>query len=136
QNHLAAIDVELLNLLGIPTLQRGHLIATSLSTVGIDEACSGIRSLQASLMISLFLGQLYQLRLGKRSGLVLAGFGLAVFFNLIRTFTLVCIASQSGLGTMGKWHDSTGIGLLAACFMSLWGLSLWLSRPPTPKPAL
>ena len=132
QNHLAAIDVEVLNLVGIPAMQRGHLIAIAAGTVGIDEACSGIRSLRACLMISLFLGQLYQFGIGKRFGLVIAGFGLAVFFNLIRTFSLVCIASQSGLGALGKWHDSTGTGLLVICFMSLWGLSLWLHRPATP----
>jgi len=136
QNQLAAIDVEVLNLVGIPVIQRGHLVATSLGTVGIEEACSGIRSLQVCLMISLFLGQIYQFGIGKRFGLVIAGFGLAVFFNLIRTFTLVCIASQSGLGALGKWHDSTGVGLLVACFMSLWGLSLWLRRPRAPEPIL
>jgi len=136
QNQLAAIDVELLNLVGIPVMQQGHLVATTLGTVGIDEACSGIHSLQASLMISLFLGQLYQFGLGKRFALVLAGFALAVFFNLIRTFTLVCIASQSGLQAVSKWHDSTGVSLLVACFMSLWGLSLWLRQPSAPKAVL
>ena len=133
QNQIAAINVEVLNLVGIPAMQRGHLIAIALGTVGIDEACSGIRSLRACLMISLFLGQLYQFGLGQRFGLVIAGFGLAVFFNLIRTFSLVCIASQSGLGALGKWHDSTGTLLLVACFMSLWGLSLWLHRPAVPR---
>jgi exosortase len=134
QNNLAAIDVEVLNLVGIPAMQTGHLIAIAAGTVGIDEACSGIRSLHACLMISLFLGQFNQFGLGKRFGLVIAGFGLAVFFNLIRTFVLVCIVNHSGLGALGKWHDLTGTGLLVACFMSLWGLGLWLHRPPTPPP--
>jgi exosortase len=133
QQQLAAVNVEVLNLVGIPAVQTGHLVAIAAGTVGIDEACSGIRSLRACLMISLFLGQLHHFGLGRRFGLVIAGFGLAVFFNLIRTFSLVCIASQSGFGALGKWHELTGTGLLVVCFMSLWGLSSWLHRPATPK---
>ena len=134
QRFLAAVDVELLNLVGIPAIQSGHLVSTAFGTVGMDEACSGIRSLRACFMISLFLGQMYQMTFGKRLGLVIAGFGLAVFFNLIRTFALVCIASHSGLEVMNKWHDSTGVALLVSCFLSLWGLSLWLRRPAAPAP--
>lgn len=127
---IASSDVEVLNLIGIPSIRTGNLIAIASGTVGIDEACSGIRSLQATLMISLFLGQLYRFSGARRMGLVLAGFALAVFFNLIRTFVLVCIASRSGLSALEKWHDSTGITILVACFFALWGLGVWLRRIP------
>jgi exosortase len=120
QAGIASLDVEVLNLIGIPSIRTGNLIAIASGTVGIDEACSGIRSLQATLMISLFLGQRYQFTAARRFGLILAGFGLAVFFNLVRTFALVCLASQSGLGALGKWHDLTGVTILVACFLGLW----------------
>jgi len=55
---VASLTVELLGWLDIPALQRGNLIELGTGTVGIDEACSGIRSFQATLMISLFLGEL------------------------------------------------------------------------------
>ncbi len=48
--------VELLGMVGIPAIQHGSVIELSRGVVGIDEACSGIRSLQATLMLSLFLG--------------------------------------------------------------------------------
>ena len=54
-----ATTVELLGFFGIPAVQHGNVIEVSTGMVGIDEACSGIRSLQATLMISLFLGELY-----------------------------------------------------------------------------
>lgn len=130
QTGIASVDVALLNLIGIPSIRTGNLIAIASGTVGIDEACSGIRSLQATLMISLFLGQLYGFSAARRIFLVLAGFGLAVFFNLVRTFVLVCIASDSGLGALEKWHDSTGVTILVACFFALWGLGVWWRRLP------
>ena len=52
-----ALTVEILGLLGIPAVPQGNVIELATGSVGIDEACSGIRSLQATLMISLFLGE-------------------------------------------------------------------------------
>jgi Transmembrane exosortase (Exosortase_EpsH) len=52
----AAIVIELLGWMGVPAMAHGNVIEVSTGMVGIDEACSGIRSFQSSLMISLFLG--------------------------------------------------------------------------------
>jgi exosortase len=52
----ALINVEILNVIGIPAVQLGNVIEVGSGFVGIDEACTGIRSLQATFMVSLFLG--------------------------------------------------------------------------------
>jgi exosortase len=49
------VNVELLNLWGIPAQQQGSVIQLPNCRVGVDEACSGIRSLQSSLMMALFI---------------------------------------------------------------------------------
>jgi len=59
---VTVINVSLLNVAGIPALQHGNVIEVGSGLIGIEEACSGVRSLQATLMISLFLGELYSLR--------------------------------------------------------------------------
>src|ERR1044071_4917533 len=41
------INVEILNAIGIPAVQLGNVIQVGSGYVGIDEACTGIRSLQA-----------------------------------------------------------------------------------------
>ena len=51
----ATVVTELMGWLGEPAMQHGNVIEVSTGVVGIDEACSGIRSFQSSLMISLFL---------------------------------------------------------------------------------
>src|SRR5205085_11724477 len=52
----ALINVEFLTAIGIPAVQMGNVIEVGSGYVGIDEACTGIRSLQATFMVSLFLG--------------------------------------------------------------------------------
>ncbi len=124
----AAVTIEILNTLGIPALQRGSVIEISAGLVGIDDACSGIRSLQATLMLSLFLGDLYRLSIFRRVAFCLAGFALAFLFNIGRTFLLVYVASRDGIAAIDKWHDPAGVTILVGCFLGLWLLGLRLAR--------
>ena len=124
----AALTCELLNFAGIPTLVRGNVIEISTGLVGIDEACSGIRSLQATLMLGLFFGAWYRLRPGARAGLVGVGFGLALLFNLARTLVLVTVAAKQGVTAIDRWHDPVGIGILLGCFGGVWVAAQWLLR--------
>ena len=120
--------VEVLNFAGVPALLHGNVIEISAGMVGIDEACSGIQSFQATLMIALFLGEFYRLRGAQRWWLLAAGPALALAFNLTRTLVLVFVAARSGLPAMEKWHDPTGVILLVGCFLCLWGVAVWLAR--------
>jgi exosortase/archaeosortase family protein len=118
--------VELLSVIGIPAVQHGNVIEIATGMVGIDEACSGIRSLQAALMLSLFFGELYALSFRRRALCVFAGFALAFAFNVGRTLLLTQIASAKGVGAIATWHDPAGVTILIGCFLSLWALALWL----------
>lgn len=124
----AAVTIELLNFAGIPALARGNVIEISTGLVGIDEACSGIRSLQATLMLGFFFGAWYRLRMGARVGLVGIGFGLALLFNLARTLVLVTVAAKQGVPAIDRWHDPVGIGILLGCFGGVWWAAQWLAK--------
>jgi exosortase len=125
----ASTAVELLGLFWIPAVQHGNVIEVSAGAVGIDEACSGIRSLQATLMISLFLGELYALSASRRALCVVAGFALAFAFNLGRTLLLTRVAAAKGIGAVAAWHDPAGITILVACFLALWLIARALQKP-------
>lgn len=129
------IVVELISVMGIPALQHGNVIEVSAGMVGVDEACSGIRSLQATFMIALFFGEYYRLRVSRRLGLVAAGAGLAMVCNIARTFTLVYVSSKSGMAAMEKWHDPTGIAILLACFCGLWWVAVKMKPQKSTKDA-
>jgi len=125
---VTAINVSLLNLAGVPALQHGNVIEVGTGLIGIEEACSGVRSLQATLMISLFLGDLYSFVISRRVLLVIAGALLAFFCNLIRTAVLVWLGANRGATAIEAWHDPAGLTILLACFFGLWLLSLLLRR--------
>ena len=147
---VSAAAVEFLDVvLGVPAVRRGNLIEVAGGLIGVEEACSGIRSLQATLMAGLFLGEYYRLRGTRlRVGLVLAGAGLAVATNLARTFFLVWLNVREGPAAFARWHDRAGLIVLVTCLVGLWGLAVrWappgdplnpetLSRTPLPPPRL
>jgi exosortase/archaeosortase family protein len=91
--------------------------------VGIEEACSGIRSLQASCMLALFFYVLY--RLPKRRILLCLSGALAFSFstNLLRTISLTTVAARCGINSMLRWHELTGTVSALACFSCVWFLA-------------
>ena len=130
---VAAINVSILNLVGVPALQHGNVIEVGSGLMGVEEACSGVRSLQATLMISLFLGELYYFTVGRRVLLVVAGALLAFICNVVRTALLVWIGAKHGLHAIESWHDPAGLTILLVCLFGLWGLSLLIrSRSSAP----
>lgn len=124
----AAIVVQVLNAIGTLAIQRGNVIELSTGLVGIADACTGVRSLQSTLMISLFLGEYYRMALPRRAALVLAAAVLAFTCNLVRTLLLCLIASASTVDAIHTWHDSAGMSILLACIIGLWLLSIWMSK--------
>jgi len=120
--------VEVLGWFGVPALQHGNVIEVATGVVGIDEACSGIRSFQATLMISLFFGEFYRLNMARRAVCVLAGFALSFLFNMARTSLLTWVAAKKGVGAIAGWHDPAGVTILVACFLTLWLAAVWLAR--------
>jgi exosortase len=135
----ALINVEILTVIGIPAVQMGNVIEVGSGFVGIDEACTGIRSLQATFMVSLFLGEFYGFPVLRRLILVAGGAFLAFFCNIIRTFLLVYLGAEHGFQSIKQWHDPAGYTILTVCLIGLWGLSMLLSRKtelPVERPKL
>jgi exosortase len=124
----AGVAIEGLLWQGIAASSKGNLVILPTGTVGVDEACSGIRSLQGTLMLALFLGEILRLGILRRIFLVVAGAGVALMTNAVRTFLLARGAALSGINSVESWHDSAGLVILAVNFVILWGISLLLTR--------
>jgi len=106
---VASLTVELAGWFGIPADQHGNVIEVSAGMIGIDEACSGVRSLQSGLMLSLFLGEMHRLPWVRRLSLVVASLAFVLMANLARTSFLVWAAGTRGMTQMEAWHDTAGI---------------------------
>jgi exosortase/archaeosortase family protein len=115
-----SVTTELLGAFGVPAVPHGNVIEIATGMVGVDDACSGIRSFQATLMISLFFGELYALTAMRRVLCVFAGFGLSFVFNVARTTLLTWVAAHKGTAAIASWHDPAGVTILVACFLCLW----------------
>lgn len=125
---VAGLTVDVTDFLDIPAVQHGNLVEVSGGVVGIDEACSGIRSLQSALMISLFLGELYRFSGIRRIVLLAASLIFVLLANLTRTTFLVWAAASHGLHQMEAWHDAAGNIIMLIVVPGLMGLA-YLIRP-------
>ena len=123
----AFISSELLNLFGAIVVQRGTVLETQHGPLGIDEACSGIKSFQAMVLLGLVLSELSGLRGLKRFYPVLLGWVFAFTINIGRMTALALIVTQFGPSALESWHDTIGTSAFVLTGILLVGAAL---RPP------
>jgi len=114
---VAAVASEVVALFGIPAQLEGHLIRIPNGLVGVNEACSGVRSLQTSLMIGLLFGELKRLSILRRIVLVAVAAAIAFVGNCIRAFFLVWVAATQNVAAVNRWHDFAGYGIVGLVFL-------------------
>ncbi len=128
QHKIAALNVTLLNLGGVAAQQSGSLIHLPAGTVGIDEACSGIRSLQSTIMATLFIGYISLKRRSLQVLLLVLGMGLAIFGNVIRSLFLTTAANRHGIKAIQEVHDAAGWSILIFTGIGVVGLSYLFAK--------
>ncbi len=133
---VAHVAAETAMLLGIPAQVEGNLIRVSTGLVGVNEACSGIRSLQTSLMIGLLFGELKRLSALRRVTLVAGSMMIALFANFLRAVFLVTIAATENISEVSRWHDVAGYTIVALVFLSTMGLAYLLGRKKLSHPVV
>jgi exosortase len=129
---VAWIASETLNLCGVPAQLEGSVIRVNTGLVGVNEACSGVRSLQTSLMIGLLFGEVKRLSISRRMLLVCAAVASALVANCVRTFFLVWIAATRGLPSEGQWHDVAGYAIVGVTFIVSFAAAAILGRESAP----
>jgi exosortase len=125
---VARVAAETAMLLGIPAQVEGNLIRVTNGLVGVNEACSGIRSLQTSLMIGLLFGELKRLSVARRFALVAGAVTIAMFANFVRAVFLVVVAGTKDISEVSRWHNIAGYTIIALVFVGTMGLAYLLGR--------
>jgi len=126
-----------LNLLGVPAVQSGNVITLATASVGVEEACSGVRSLVSCIVAGLFFSATLVRKPWKRVLLVVLSAPLAIGMNILRSLALTLFAN-AGIDIGGSWHDFTGFAVLGVTSLILGGLALCLEDrdlPAAPSPA-
>jgi exosortase len=117
---VASITAEVLHWLGVEAQAAGGAIALPSGLVGITEACSGIRSLQAGIMFGLAMGEWFLLRPARRLVLVLVAIAFAFATNLIRTVALTLAVDQHGPESLDRYHDLIGNIMITLLIVAIW----------------
>ncbi len=124
-----------LHVLGIAANRHGNVLELARGSVGIEEACSGVRSLISCIFAGLFFSATLVRRPWARALIIALSAPLALLMNFIRSLALTLLASR-GIDIAGTWHDVTGFAVLGVTAVLLGGLALLLERRPPPPPAL
>lgn len=128
QQFVTWADVESLRLAGIAAEQQGSVINLPNCQVGVNEACSGVRSLQSSVMAALFVGDLTLRSNSWRVLFFVAGVALAILGNFCRSLFLAYSAYQGGPEQLKKVHDTAGWSVLLFTAVGLVILSFLVTR--------
>ena len=128
---VAHVGVEAASWAGVGAYQLGNVIELPNGFVGVDEACSGVKTLQAAIMVTLVLGELLQLRKAKRVALLAVGCVWMFACNVLRATILVLIAARNGTDELHRWHDLIGTILLVGGMAGLLVIAWWLRGSAT-----
>ena len=138
QLQLGVTDAVLTSLhwLGIPASKNGNVIELARTSVGVEDACSGVRSLLSCIYAGVFFSAALVRRTGARVVLLLLAAPLALLMNFLRSLLLTLLANR-GTDISGAWHDVTGLAILAvtAAVLAFVGLRL-AGRDDTAPPAI
>lgn len=102
QERISSLIVDILLLMEFEAKLEGTVIDVGVfGQIGVDQACSGIHGLQASLVVTLFLGAYFKFRPLHRLVYVISGVAIALALNLLRAFCLSLIKVKG----KGNWLD-------------------------------
>ena len=114
-----------LHILGIAAIRQGNIIDLANATVGVEEACSGVRSLISCLFAGLFFSATLVSRPWARALIILLAAPLALAMNFSRSLALTLLANAH-VDISGAWHDATGFAVLGVTAALLGGFAIVL----------
>jgi exosortase len=125
QGGVTAGVVGTLHAAGIAAYRDGNVIELARTSVGVSEACSGVRSLVSCMVAGLFLSALLVRRPAHRALVILLSPVIALTMNFLRSLLLTLLAN-GGVSIVGRWHDLTGSSIIVGTTLLVAALGLRL----------
>jgi exosortase len=119
--------VGVLNAFGIAAYQDGNVVELARTSVGVSEACSGVRSLISCTVAGLFLSAVLVRRPIHRALVIMLSPAIGLAMNFLRSLLLTLLAN-AGVDIEGRWHDFTGASILAGTTLFVAALAFGLHR--------
>jgi exosortase len=124
--------------LGLTLEQHGNVLILPSGSVGVEEACSGVRSLTGCLFAGSFLAAVFVRSYWRKLWLMIASLLFAFGANLLRSIFLTSWAYYHGAKSIeGTIHDASGYAVLGIAVVALLCLLPIIDRrpPPTAQPS-
>lgn len=109
---------------GHPAEVLDRAILVDQRIVAIDQACSGIRSLQNLISFALFFSLYFRHQFLGLTITAISAIFLSVFFNFIRAFLLSWVFLEYDQDMQAAWHDFIG-NTVITCSMGTLALIAW-----------
>jgi exosortase len=127
--------VWILSAVGIAAFQQGTVIELARTSVGVSEACSGVRSLISCTVAGLFLSAVLVRRPAHRALVIAVSPAIGLAMNFLRSLLLTLLAN-AGVSIEGRWHDLTGASIIIVTTLLVAALAFRLHRfEPAPAQA-
>lgn len=130
-NKVTVVVFGMFDFLGYEIERQGNVLILPQGSVGVEEACSGIRSLTGCLFAGSFFAAVFLKQFWKKVLMVFLAMCLAVLMNLIRSMFLTIWSYHYGpnaidaewrlpiIGDIGTVHDVTGLLIMVATCIGL-----------------
>ena len=120
---------------GVTVYREGNIIHLSNTSLGVEEAFSGLNSLSALMIASLLLGFLLCARMPARIALFLISLPLAIAVNVLRVAGTAVLADVHEEYASGFYHSFSGWLVFVVSFGVLFGIAKTLDRFVRPAEA-
>lgn len=105
---------------GVSMYQDGNIMHLATTSLGVEEACSGLNSLSALMVGSLLLGHVYSCRPAARVILFALSLPIAIAFNILRVAGTAILADSHEELALGFYHSFSGWLVFVAGFGALY----------------
>ncbi len=128
-----------LSFCNVPVLREGNVLNLASTSLGVAEACSGLRSLVSLIALAVILGYLRWRGVWQKVLLVALAVPLALLLNILRIAITGLIADFWDVKyAMGFFHSFSGWLVFVVAFVALYGFSAliqWFLPSPPPEAA-
>lgn len=110
----------IVRMFGVPIYQEGNMLYLATTSLGVADACSGIRSLWIMLATAVAFGYFLRCGLARTLTLFVLAVPLAVFFNIVRVVATALLVIWRGPHyAQGLRHELTGAVVFLAGVLTL-----------------
>ncbi|MBI1353825.1 MAG: exosortase [Acidobacteria bacterium] len=131
----STVASDFLQLVGIPVYRDGNIMNLANISLGVAEACSGLRSMSSLTVLGLVVGYFTCRTTPIRALLVVLAIPTAIFMNVVRIVATALMARADPALAEGFFHSFSGWIVFLCGFGILYGLAAGLASLEGKGPA-